>query len=105
MEATLRDILRADIHALNALCLVESIRVQGLVGDDVVFEKRLQVLLTVLGEQEGVDAGTEFGERPVGGCEECATCVVGVGDGFVETSLDEGELQGGELGGEELDDL
>ena len=60
----------------------------------MVFEECLEVLLAVLGEEESVDAGTEFLECKVGGREE-GSAFVGRGlDGFEETGFLEAELQG-----------
>jgi len=103
VEDALRDRVFANFFLLWA---VESIGVQSLIGDDVVLEQGFEVLLTSSGEQEGVDARAELLPCPVGGSEEGGTCVlmtvlVVVGN----AGLDKGKLGGGELAGQEGNDL
>lgn len=68
MEAPLRDALTLNLvhsHGIRVFCLVECIGIEGLVGNDVVLQKSLQVLLTVGREEESVDLGAELLECPV----------------------------------------
>jgi hypothetical protein len=71
----------------------------------MVLQQRLQVLLPVFREKESIDLRAKFFEGPVGGSEECSARVVGLGDGFAETSLHKRELERTELTREELDDF
>ena len=63
----------------------------------MVLKESLQVLLTILGEEEGVDLGTELLESPVGWSEESSTFVLGVLDSVKETCFLKTELKCGEL--------
>lgn len=47
--------------------LVVCIGVQGLVGHNVVFKKRFQILLTILAEQEAIEPGAKLLEGKVRG--------------------------------------
>lgn len=109
VEETLGDVRCTKFHAGLGLGwlvgVVKGIRVQRLVGHDVVFQQRSEVFLAVFREQEGVDLWAEFLEGPVGGCEQCASGVGRFLDVFEETRLLEAELEGGELAGEERDDF
>lgn len=107
VEAALGDILVVEFRArLGRLVrVVESIRVERLIGHDVVFQQRREVLLAVFREQEGVDLGAELFEGPVGRREEGAARVGGVFDDFEEIGLLKSEEEGRELAGKERDDL
>jgi len=84
--------------------LVVGVAVEGLVGDNVVFEKSLEVFLTVLAEQEGVDPGSKLLEGEVGRSKERATSVVSAVQGLEKTSLDKTKLKSRELARQEIDD-
>lgn len=86
------------------LLAVVRVRVQRLVGDDMVLHQRLEVLAAVLAEQKGVDARPELAEGEVAGREERAARVVRLGDVVGQAGLRERELERGELAGEERDD-
>lgn len=104
VELALGDV--ADLSVGAAARLVVGVRVERLVGDDVVLEQGLEVFLAVLAEEEGVDLRAEALEGEVGGSEDGAAEVVrGVVDHGVEAGLDEAELERAELGGEEADEL
>jgi hypothetical protein len=93
-------------HTFLALAIraVKGIRVEGVVGDKVVLKQSLEVLLTVLAEEEGVDARAKLLESEVGRGEESAALVVGSVDHVEETSLAEAELEGGELARKKVND-
>jgi len=88
------------------LGFVEGIGVQSLIGYDVVLQESLEVLLTILAEEEAVDPGTELLKREVGwreyGPAEVSRSIV---DGLEETGFCETELEGAELARKELDDV
>ncbi len=97
------------IRIFDALLVVvlgppESIRVQRLIGNDVILEERGQVLFAIFTKQEGVDLGAEFPECRVRGRKEDTAGMWTFCDHLVQTGLHEGELEGGELAGEKLDD-
>lgn len=105
MVMSLGNVLRDNIVASGSLCLVKSVRVEGLVGDDVILDESFEILLAVVAEQEGVDLGPELAEGDIGWSKEGTASVVGLGDCVCESSLDKSELERAELGGEELEDL
>lgn len=72
MEVALRD-----FRFIDLISFVIGIRVQGLVGHDMVPQQRFEVLLSIAAEQEAVDSGTKLLESKVGRCEQGATDVVG----------------------------
>ena len=74
MENTLRNALRVD--ALTALRLIEGVRVESLVGNNVVLEQCLQIFLTVLAEEEAIDSWTKLLESEVVRCKQCATKMI-----------------------------
>lgn len=90
---------------LIALSLVERIRVESLVRDDMVLQEGGEVLLSTTAEEEGVDAGAELLECVIGGGEEGTTGVRRVFELVKETGLLEGELKGAEFSGKELNNL
>ena len=96
MEVSLRD--ASLLNIFRVLGLIVRVRVQGLVGNHVVLEQRLQVCLAVFAEEESVDPGAELLEGEVGGGKEGTSDVIGgVVDGLEETSLLETKLEGAEL--------
>ena len=99
MEVSLR-------HTFLALAVgaVVGVGVEGVVGDKVVLEQSLEVLLAVLAEEEGVDARAKLLESEVGRGEESAALVVGGVNHIEKASLAEAELEGGELAGKKIDD-
>lgn len=56
--------------------VVVGIRVEGLVGHDMVFQKGLQVFLAVSAEQERIDPGAKLAECKVRGRKEGAADVI-----------------------------
>ena len=103
MEVTLRDSALVNVGALG---LVVRIGVQCLVGNDMVFQESLEILLAVLAEEEAVDPWAKLLEGEVRGREEgSANMVGGVVDGFEEADLGQAELESAELPGKELDDF
>lgn len=72
---------------------VESIGVQSLVGDNMVLQKSLEILLAVFAEEEASDPRTELLECEIGWCEDCPAkvgrCII---DGFEKTGLREAKL-------------
>ena len=92
--------------SLNAIRLIESIGVQRLIGDDVVLQQRLEILLAVRAEQERIDPGPEFQEGEIRGREEGAADVIrSVVQARYETGFGETELEGAEFAGEKADDV
>ncbi len=87
------------------LGLVVSVRVKGVVVDDVILEQRLQVLEAVLGEQEGIDLGSELLKGVVAWCEECTSGVVSGVQLIEETGLQKAELECAEVLWHEVDGL
>lgn len=104
MEKTLRDTTL--VHGIvNRFRLVVSIRVQCLVGDDVVLQKSFEIFMTMFAKEEAVDPGTQLLEGEVRGGENRSTNMVrGVCDSGQETGLCEAKFKGTELAREELDD-
>lgn len=94
-----------DICSILALGFVKGIRVEGLVGYDVVFQKGFEIFLAILAEKESIDLRAEFLKCEVGRGEEGSAFVVRLGNGVEETGLGQPELQGAEFCWEELDDL
>lgn len=92
-------------HTLLGLALsgVVGIGVQGVVGNKVVLEKSLQVLLAVLAEEEGVDPRTKLRESEVGRCEEGATLVIGSVNEVEEACLPKTKLEGRKFAGKQAD--
>lgn len=62
MEKALGDSV---ILHLGGLGLVIRIRVQSLVGNNMVFQESLEILLTIFAEQEAIDPGTKFLEGKI----------------------------------------
>ena len=95
-----------NVGCINILSLVVRIRVQSLVGDCVVQEQRLEILLSVAAEEEAVDAGAKSLESTVRrskqGGSGVSRCIV---ESFQKTSLDQPEFEGAELSGQEGDDV
>ena len=95
-----------DVGLRNIFRLVIRIRVQRLIGDGMVLEQGLEVLLSVAAKEEAVDAGSKSLEGPIRGRKEGRS---GVSGGIVEclqeTRLEQTELKGAELSGQECDDL
>lgn len=94
------------ICALGVLAVIESIRVQSLIGDDVVLEKSLEILFAVGAEQEGIDPGTEALESKVRGSKERSTDVVaGIVQRGKEAGLVESEFESAELARQQAENL
>ena len=93
-------------HTLLALAVgaIVRIRVESVVGHKVVLQKSLEVLLTVLAEEESVDPRSKLLESEVRGCKESTALVVGGVDHVEQTCLAEAELKSRELTREEVDD-
>lgn len=87
-----------------AVGAVVGIGVQSVVRDKVVLKKSLEVLLTVLAEEESVDPRSELLESEVRGREESTSLVVGGVDHVEETGLAETKLKSRELAREQVDD-
>jgi hypothetical protein len=87
-----------------AVGAVVGIGVQSVVRDKVVLKKSLEVLLTVLAEEESVDPRSELLESEVRGCEESASLVVGGVDHIEQTGLAKTKLKSRELTREQVDD-
>ena len=87
--------------------IVESVRVQCLVDNNVIFEQSLEVLLTKFAEQEGIDLRTKLLEGKVGGREESTTLMRVFGAIYLipQASLAESQLESAEFAGQEVDDL
>lgn len=92
-------------HALLGLALsgVVGIGVQSVVGNEVVLEKSLQVLLAVLAEEESIDPRTKLRESEVRRCEEGAALVVGGVDEIEKACLPKTKLESGKLAGKQAD--
>lgn len=71
----------------------------------MVEDQSLEVLATVLAEQESVDLGAELLECKVGRSEQSTAGVIGAVVSVKETSLAKSQLEGGELGRQEVNDL
>lgn len=93
-------------HTLLSLAVgaVVRVRVESVVRDKVVLKKSLEVLLTVLAEEESVDPRAELLESEVRGCEESTSLVVGGVDHVEKTRLAETKLESRELAREQVDD-
>lgn len=103
MEVTLRDSALVNVGALG---LVVRIGVQCLVGNDMVFKESLEVLLSILAEEEAVDPWAKLLESEVRWREEgSANMVGGVVDGSEDAGLGQAELESAELRGKELNDF
>ena len=50
---------------VDSISLVKSVRVKGLVGDNMIQQECLEVLLAVLAEQESVDSRAKFLESEI----------------------------------------
>lgn len=70
-----------------------SIRVHGMVSNDMILHQRLQQPLPSLREKEGIDNRPKFRERSVRGREHCAADM-GVRQHFIETALQQREREG-----------
>ena len=82
-------------NRINGFSLVVSIRVQCLIGDDVVLKKSLEVLLAIFTKEETVDLRTQLLESEVRRSEDCSSNVGrGICDSWQETSLCKSEFQG-----------
>jgi len=103
VEVSLGNTILLNICGLG---LVEGIGVQRLIGNDVVLQECLEILLTILAEEETVDSSTELLEREVGWCKDCpAEMGRGVVDGFKKASLRETEFEGAEFAWKKLNDV
>ena len=71
----------------------------------MVEDQSLKVLATVLAEQKAVDLGAKLLEGEVGRGEQSTAGVVGAIVGIKETSLAKSQLESGELGRQEVNDL
>lgn len=94
-----------DVGDLALMLRIESIAVESGVRDDVILQQPLEVLLTILAEQEGVDLGPQLLEGEVVGCEEGASRLGGVLKVVEEASLVETKFKGAELVRKKLDDF
>ena len=104
MEETLRYATLLNI-VVNGFRLVICIRVQRLIGNNVVFQKSLQILLTVLAEKETVDLGAQLLEGKIGRGKKGSTDMVrSVCDSGQETGLCKAKFKCTELAGEKLND-
>lgn len=104
MEESLRDATLFH-NIVNRFRLVVRIRVQCLIGDDVVLQKSLEVFLTIFTKEEAVNPGAQLLEGEIGGGENgSANMVRGVCDSGQETGLGEAEFKGTEFTREELND-
>lgn len=65
-----------NVGHLSIIGLVVCVRVQSVVGDDMVLEESLKVFLAVATEQEAVDSRAKLLEGKVGGSEEGSSHVV-----------------------------
>jgi hypothetical protein len=93
-------------HALLSLAVgaVVRVRVESVVRGQVVLEKSLKVLLTVLAEEESVDPRAELLESKVRGCEESTSLVVGGVDHVEQPCLAEAKLKSRELARKQIND-
>lgn len=103
VEVSLRNTILFNICRLG---FVEGIRVQCLIGNNVVLQESLEILLTILAEEEAIDPSTELLECEVGwrkdGPTKMGRSIVYT---FEQTSLGETKLEGAELAWKELDDI
>ena len=100
MEETLGDTISFN-NIVNGFRLVVSIRVQCLIGDDMVLQKSLKVFLPIFAEQKAIDPRSQLLEGEVSGGEDRSTYVVGgVCDSGQEAGLCEAKFKGTELAGE-----
>ena len=87
-----------NVGCISILSLVVCVRVQGLVRNRVVLEQSLEILLSVVAEEEAVDAGAKSLESAIRRSKEGGSGVSsGVVEGFQEARLDQSELEGAEL--------
>jgi hypothetical protein len=89
--------MKRNSHRNIFLGVVERVRVQRLVGNDVVLQQRLEVSLARGAEEKGKDLRPKNLEATVIWCEECGAGGVGFFDIRCEPSFGEGELESGEL--------
>jgi len=82
---------------IKSLSLDESIAVQNVVGNGVVEDQSLEVLATVLAEQESVDLGTKLLEGKVGRSKQSTAGVIGAVVSVKKTGLAKSQLESGEL--------
>lgn len=71
----------------------------------MVQNQSLEVLATVLAEQESIDLGAELLESEVGRSKQSTAGVIGAVVSIKETSLAKSQLEGGELRRQEVDDF
>ena len=84
---------------------VDGVRVKSGLGNNVVLQQSLQVLLAKVAEEEGVDPWAKLEESKVGWSKEGATWVVSGVELLEKASLGKTELKSRELGWEKVDDL
>ena len=78
--------------------LVISIRVECLVGHDMILEEGLEILLTILTEQERINLWAELLESEIARGEKCSTEMGrSIVDRLQKASLDQSKLESAEL--------
>ena len=104
MEKTLRDTMV--VHdVVNGFRLVVSIRVQGLISNDVVLQESLEIFLSILAKEEAINFWAQLLEGEIRGCENSSAHMVrGVCNDGQKTGLCKAKFQGTKLAREELDD-
>ena len=91
---------------LYAVGLIVCVRVQGVVGHNVVLENSLEVFLTVSAEEEAIDSGSKLPERKVGWSKDGTSNVIGcIVQGLQESGLGKSEFQRTELARKQINDF
>jgi len=90
----------------SVVSLVVGIRVESLVGHNVILQQGLQILLSVTAEQEAVDSWTKLLEGEIRRCKHGATNVVGsIVHRRNQVGLGQRKFEGAELAGKETDNV
>jgi hypothetical protein len=66
---------------LSVFGRIECVRIESLVGNDVVLKESLEILLAVLAEEKGVDFGTEPLKCSISRCEKSPAAMWSIFDG------------------------
>ena len=72
MEEALRDATLCH-SIINGFGFVKRIRIECLIGNDVVLQKSLKVFLTVFTKEKAIDSGTKLLEGEVGRSKNCSS--------------------------------
>ena len=95
-----------NISLFHALGLVVSVRVERVIGHDMVFQDGLEVFLAVSAEEEAIYLGAKLLECEVGRSEEGSSDMIGsIIQGLDKSGLAKSKLQRAEFSRKQLNDL